>query len=268
MKIRSLVAVVGSSDRSHDSALRVAKFLADWHEATLHVVEAAALGRGVRGIAAYADRVSADLVVVGPKVRHGLYWRTGSFAAALGKAVQSPTLVVPDGDAGPMSRDALFRNVVVPVDFSPASVAAVGEALTLVQQSGGHLRLLHVLEAFPYESAYSGSRAFALIREFRASVERANRRLRSLVPPDVLNWASVDVATVSGRVQDAIVATASGRTTDLVVLGLPRRSRLEEVIAGSTVHGTLRRLRMPVLLVPAPPGAAVAAHPARLYSAA
>ena len=179
------------------------------------------------------------------------YWSEGSFPAALGKAVKSPTIAVASGNAPP-GDSGLFRNILVPIDFSAVSIRALSAALVLAQQSGGRLQLLHVLEGFPYETVYSGSRAFRLIPELHAQMAWRNRELRSLIPPDAWNWSEIDVATVSGLAHEAIVATASKRRADLVVLGLPRRSRLEEFVAGSTVNRVLRRTTSPVLLVPGP----------------
>lgn len=78
-----------------------------------------------------------------------------------------------------------------------------------------------------------------------------------MIPPDALNWSEIDVKTVSGLAHQAIVAAASERRADLVVVGLPRRSRMEEFVAGSTVHRVLRRTTSPVLLVPGPPTASL-----------
>ena len=242
----------GATAAIHDELeRRVTRIAAASGTSGVNVIPAVLSGSPVAAIAGYADRVSADLVVVSKAARRGSgYWSAGSFAAALGKAVQPPTMAVSDAASPPAGSRGIFRDILVPIDFSDASLRALAEALVLGQQSGGHVRLLHVLDGFPYETVYSGSRAFRLMRDFRARVARVNRQLWSLIPPDALNWSEVDVATVSGLPHDAIVAAAVERRADLVVLGLPRRSRMEELVAGSTVHRVLRRTASPVLLVP------------------
>jgi nucleotide-binding universal stress UspA family protein len=292
VKPKIIASVLDSLSSATDGALRRALSLAHWYESTLHVIRVAPssrveeIGRDairdelagranrvaeesgidrvnlipavlsgspVRAIADYIDRVSADLVVVRKNARRGRgYWSEGSFAAAVGKAVKAPTIAIPNDHSESRESGALFRKILVPIDFSEVSLRALSEALVLAQQSGGHLRLLHVLQGFPYETVYSGSRAFRLIHDFRARVARVNRELRSLIPSDALNWSEIDVATESGLAHEAIVATASEWRTDLLVLGLPRRSRMAEFMAGSTVHRTLRRTTSPVLLVPGP----------------
>jgi nucleotide-binding universal stress UspA family protein len=287
---KTIVTMPGRRSATKDPALTTAASLARWYGSDLHVVQvgpsqavgeeslagvnvatAVLPGNPVRAIADYSDRVLADLVVVGKRPRGaGGYWSPGSFAAAVGKAVKSPTIAVPNRDTQGTDSASGFRNILVPIDFSEASLAALSDALVLAQQSGGRLRLLHVLEGFPRETVYSGARAFRLMHDFRARVARVNRQLESLIPSDALNWAEIDVATVSGLAHNAIVTAASDLRADLVVLGLPRRSGMEEFVTGSTVRRVLRRTTAPVLLVPGPAAASVAslAHQGDVQSAA
>jgi nucleotide-binding universal stress UspA family protein len=290
LKPKTIVSVLDSLSAPKDVALTKAVSLARWYESALHVIyvapsarvgesggdagrddlamrimrladgsgiaglevsPAVLSGNPVRAIAEYTARVSADLVVVGKKAQRASgYWSAGSFAAAVGKAVKPPTIAISRVDRSPTDSGSPFRNIVVGVDFSEASFRALDRALVLAQESGGRLRLLHVLEGFPYGSVYSGGRAFRLMQDFRANVAHVDRQLESLIPPDALNWAQIDVATVSGLAHEAIAAAASERRADLVVLGLSRRSRIDEFVSGSTVHRILRRMTSPVLLVP------------------
>ena len=291
MKPRAIVSVLDPTPATNDVALTRALSLAEWHDAELHVVDvgpsrpaadgggdaardaladridrairsagavgvavtpAVLAGPPVRALADYADRVQADLVVVGREARRGDgYWTAGSFATALGTAVASPTMAV-SGPHTPSVAASPFRQILAAVDFSEASLRALSAALALAQESAGRLRLLHVVDGFPYDSAYSGAHALRLINEFRARVARVNGELRSLVPADAFNWSDIDVETVSGTAHGAIVTAAAERPTDLIVLGLPRRHRLEQLVAGSTAHKVVRRATAPVLLVPGP----------------
>lgn len=204
----------------------------------------------------HARSLHPDVIVMGTHQRRGIdRLRVGSVAERVAAKATVPVLLVPRRrDTGTIRP---FSDVAVGVDFSDVSFHALSEALALAQRSGGHLRLLHVLDGFPDETVYSGSRAFRLMDDFRARVARVNRELRSLIPADAPNGSEIEVATVSGQAHKAILAAASERRTDLIVLGLPRRSRLEKFVAGSTVDKVLRRATSPVLLVPAPSTAKV-----------
>ena len=244
MTPKTIVSVLESSSAAKDVALIGALSLAGWHESHLHVVHVGpSRGSSVRAIADYTSRVGADLVVVGKKA---------SFAAAIGTAANIPTIAFPNDAAESAEASTPFRHILTAIDFSKASFLALSEALALAQQSGGRLTLLHVLDGFPYESVYSGSRALHLMRDFRARVATVNRELQSLIPRAALNWGEIEVATVYGKAHKAILTAASERRSDLIVLGLPRRPRLEQFLAGSTAHSVLRRATSPVLLVPGP----------------
>ena len=283
MKPKVIVSVLDSSSATKDVALMRALSLAQWYDSELHVVRvggssrtkdrgqdalrdevaeritraahasgvggvtiipAVLTGAPVRAIARYARGIAADLVVVS---KHA-----GSFATEVAKAVKSPTMVVPSDSAQPSASATPFRHILSAIDFSEPSRRALSEALDLAQQSGGHLSVLHVLDGFPDETVYSGSRAFRMIDDFEARVARVSRELQSLIPTDARTWSEIDVATVSGRPHNAILAAAAEGPTDLIVLGVSARPRLQDFIAGSTAHRVLRRATSPVLLVPGP----------------
>jgi len=287
VKPKAIVSVLDPTPAANDVVLARALSLAEWHGAELHVVDvgpsrpasdaahdaladridrairgvgatgvtftpAVLAGPPVRAIADYADRVAADLVVVGREARRNDgYWTAGAFATALGTAVASPTIAAAAPHA-PAGAGSPFRQILAAVDFSEASLRALSAALTLAQESAGQLRLLHVLDAVPYDSAYSGAQALRLINDFRAREARIIGELRSLIPPDAFNWSDIDVETVSGAAPGAIVTAAANRPTDLIVIGLPRRHRLEQLVTASTAHKVVRRATAPVLLVPGP----------------
>jgi nucleotide-binding universal stress UspA family protein len=290
---RTIVSVLDSSNVVRDPAIAWALSLARWYEADLHVVHvhrfarstaalererraelvgrihriveasgaggvnvvAVALsGSPVRAIADYSRRRAADLIVVTNKARRSSgYWLAGSFAAALGKAVPARTIVLPDGLPPSIVSSSPFRNIVSAIDFSEASFLGLSEALTLAQQSGGNLKLVHVLTGFPYGTAYGGVGALRLRLQFGAGVAHINRELRRLIPSGATNWSRIDTTTVAGEARERILTVASRARADLIVLGLPRRSRFAELVAGTTVHSVLRRATSPVLLVPGPP---------------
>ena len=149
--------------------------------------------------------------------------------------------------------NAPFSSIVCPIDFSPASFSALPKAVAIARQSGGQLTLLHVLENFPNEGAYSGSRAFGLIDRYRFRVDRVNRRLRSLVSCEALGEAAVVAETMSGCAHDAIIDTARERRADLIVMGQPPRRWFEDLVLGSTVKKVVDRAQCAVLLVPPAP---------------
>jgi nucleotide-binding universal stress UspA family protein len=245
----------GASGASADDPYlsRLVKFISSSNPEGVGVTPVVLTGDPVSAVADYARANAADLVVVAQNGRRGSrFWRSGVLATDLARAVESPTLTVSKESNSSADAAASFNNILVAIDFSPTSLRALNQALTLAQQSGGRITLLHVLEGFPYETVYSGSRAFQLIGDYRASVDKVKQQLRALIPPDALNWIEVEVEVVSGVPHEAIVTTASERNADLVVIGRTRRSRLDRIVMASTVSGVLRRARNLVLVVPEP----------------
>jgi nucleotide-binding universal stress UspA family protein len=232
---------------------RLAKFISSSNSEGVAVTPVVITGDPVSAVADYARVNAADLVIVGQNGRRGSrFWRSGVLATDLARAVESPTLTVSKESNSSADAAASFNNILVAIDFSPASLRALNQALTLAQQSGGRVTLLHVMEGVPYETVYSGSRASQLIGEYRVRVDKVKHQLRALIPPDALNWIEVEVKVVSGVPHEAIVTTASERNADLVVIGRTRRSRLDRIVMASTVAGVLRRARSLVLIVPEP----------------
>jgi nucleotide-binding universal stress UspA family protein len=294
VKPRTIVSVLDSSSAAPDTALLRALSLARWYESDLHVLDlrparsgdeddrplshealderisrgaraagAAGVvitptrlaGSAVPAVADYAARVAADLVVVGtePRRRDG-YWSAGSFAAALGTAVSAPTMAIA-GDPAPVVSRTPFSTILAAVDFSPVSLTALLRAVAIAGDSGGRVKVVHVLEGYPYDATYSGAWALHLIDELDARIARVNRQLRAVVRHDAGRGVEIDVATVTGVAADAIVTAAAEEAADLIVLGLPRRHRFEQLVAGSTAHKVVRRANAPVLLVPGPAAA-------------
>jgi universal stress protein A len=243
---------------------RVAEFVKalDPGDVRVSVVELA--GDPVTAVSAYAKLTSADLIVVGKHGRpNGLYRRAGLFARDIARHSASPTLAVPEADAGTRISNGPFSEILCPIDFSSASEAALARALVLAQESAGRITLLHVLEAFPYETVYSGARAFQLVDDFRARIAAISRDLERMVPEDAFNWSDIATSVVSGVVHRAILERASEVGADLIVMGVPDRSTFDRFVMGSATTPVLREANSPVLLVPEALTARPVLHPSR-----
>ena len=78
-------------------------------------------------------------------------------------------------------------------------------------------------------------------------------RLRRTTPADVR--VRVDARVTTGDPHHGILDVASDVKADLIVMGVPPRSRLDEVLFGSTLRNVLRRTKIPVLVLPVLAGA-------------
>jgi nucleotide-binding universal stress UspA family protein len=156
------------------------------------------------------------------------------------------------GNGLPEAIDLRFREVIVAVDFSPASVAAARAALALVDADGGRLTLVHVMDPWPRRArSISSTEALARLHEYEARAASASERLLGLLPPE-RDSRRVGPLVVSGTPHDMILRAAREAKADLVVLGVPVDGSAEPPRLGPTVRAVLRGARCPVLLVSEP----------------
>ena len=65
----------------------------------------------------------------------------------------------------------------------------------------------------------------------------------------------VDARVTTGDPHRGILDIASEVKADFIVMGVPPRSRFDEVLFGSTLRSVLRRAKIPVLVLPVLAGA-------------
>jgi len=115
-----------------------------------------------------------------------------------------------------------IRRILVPIDFSPTSDAALAEARDLAAALGAALRLVHVLDG-------PGVR-----EELSAGVDAA---------------LGNDTALLTGPVATTMVAYAQSHAIDLIVMGTHGRSGLAHLLLGSVAERVVRTAPCPVLTV-------------------
>jgi nucleotide-binding universal stress UspA family protein len=99
---------------------------------------------------------------------------------------------------------------------------------------------------------FSGSEAFAAIDEVHTEAASVAARLRREIPAAA---SHVDLRVTTGDPHRGILDVAAQIQADLIVMGVPPRGRIDEVLFGSTLRGVLRRATMPVLVLPVVAGA-------------
>ena len=149
-------------------------------------------GPPVDAILACAAELAADLIVLGSHGRDGLgHLLFGSTAERVLHKAPCPTLVVPLHAEEPASADGVrFTRLVCAVDFSPASTRALGLALSMAQDHGAELTVLHVVEAVAEDElddalpAAVRARVDALTRTARRTAARRGAARRPCPVPD------------------------------------------------------------------------------------
>ena len=138
----------------------------------------------------------------------------------------------------------MFARVLVPLDFSPPSDAALAYARTVAAAFGSALHLLHVVERnllLPIAHDAQTVDAAAMLRIRNRLVEEDYRRFH--VFPAVER---------SEKASEAIVAYARAQGIDLIVMGTHGRTGIAHVLIGSVAEQVVRSAPCPVLTLPGP----------------
>ena len=149
-----------------------------------------------------------------------------------------------------MTNPKLFHNVLVPTDFSEASLRAIGLGVRLLDDEHGHITLLHVgvvphMVASEYGLAGASGPLFAQLSAEvnREQLQRLNELADSLLPP-VLRRALI---VREGYAPEEILAEIADSRIDLVVMGTLGRTGLQRALLDSVTERVVRTSPVPVL---------------------
>ena len=143
----------------------------------------------------------------------------------------------------------MFSRILVPMDFSAPSDAALDYARGVAMRFDASLHLLHVADD-PYPALYSGDVFVPEVDRLRRQiVSNAAGRLKArLTASDVTDFeATVDA--IIGTPAGSIVEYAGGHGIDLIVMGTHGRSGMSHVLMGSITERVIRTAPCPVLTV-------------------
>ena len=198
-------------------------------------------------IPAYAQLHQARLLVVERDYGSSRFWRNARVVGDLARRSPIPLLVLPPARHTQARAGARLNRILTPIDFSIASAVALRTARDLAHRHGAGLLLVHAMSV-PQRTVRSGSEAWRVTEQLpsraRAIVERLRTKAAALGADDVA------AQVVTGDPNRAIVATAEKSEADLVVMGVAPRSWLDRLLFGSTLYAVIRRVNVPVLVVP------------------
>ncbi len=143
-----------------------------------------------------------------------------------------------------------FKEILVPVDFSEHSTAALKAAIELARVFDSNLHLLHCYQTQPGGmSPYGIAIPSSYITEIR---DVASRQLAEWQEKHVPAGIPVDAVVMPMVPSEAIVETAKTTGADLIVMGTRGLSGFKHVMLGSVAERTVRLAPCPVMTVHAP----------------
>jgi nucleotide-binding universal stress UspA family protein len=140
------------------------------------------------------------------------------------------------------------RRILVPVELSSATEAAVRAAADLARQNGARILLLHVFDSRAVEDVYNlhGLKEEEVRARMKANAETL---MEKLTGKSWLEGLRVETRYAYGLPPDAIVAEARAWKAELVVLAKRRRSGLHHLLFGRTSDGVVHESPCAVLVL-------------------
>ena len=201
----------------------------------------------------HATKIGADLLVVGTHGRSGLdRLLMGSVAEACVTASPCPVLTVPQG--AETHEPSATVPVLVAVDFSDLSRAALAAGRDLADLHGAEVELVHVVrDAGPFTGLVPSALDLDAVDTERS--EAVRQRLARFAE----GAATGEIHVALGHPSRMIAVLAEARGAGAVVMGTHGRAGVAHAILGSTAASTIQRTSCPVLTVrgsrrPAPAG--------------
>ena len=152
-----------------------------------------------------------------------------------------------------------FTHILVPLDFSPASEAALLRAKQLAARFGARLSLLHVVTDPKARGTWASEIYVPAIPEVRERLlDDARARLTGSLLAEDRAQLQVTVDALAGAVADVILAVARQHQIDLIVMGTHGRRGFAHFVMGSIAERVVREAPCAVLTTHAAPAAQTA----------
>ena len=208
------------------------------------VQEQKAGGSPPDAIVDYADDYDIDLIVAGTHGRRGLQrLLIGSVAEEVLRAAPCPVLTVrSQQDVAPAWS---ARNILVPIDFSDASLDALRHAKELALTYGAQITLLHAVEEVVYPSAYGVEPASLPGPQV---IDRVEQNLAELAETEI-GYEHVVVQASVGYAPSTILDHTDENDVDLIVTATHGRTGIGRMLLGSVAERVVRRAPTPAFVV-------------------
>ena len=142
-----------------------------------------------------------------------------------------------------------FERIVVAIDNSDPSDAAIGLATKLAVIHGSRLAFCHVVDenTLYEEAANYGGATYPVLHEWLDEATILSRTAAEQA--EGIGIRSVETAVLTGNPATEILKFASAQRCDLLVIGAHGRRGLRHLLIGSVANSVVRRSAMPVLVV-------------------
>ena len=139
-----------------------------------------------------------------------------------------------------------LNNILVPTDFSPASLKALHYGIAFARQFNAVLSLVHVVEPRP---AVAGFESVPITIDDTQVLKNFERRLTEFTAENVPAGIVVNTLVQHGSAFEEVVSTAKARDIDLIIASTHGHTGFKRVLFGSTAERIVQRAPCPILVV-------------------
>ncbi len=141
----------------------------------------------------------------------------------------------------------MYKRILVPVDGSKTSDAALKEAVELARDQGAKLRIVYAIDE---ASIVAGSEYGDMLGAEKSQIDSGKRILEkaNAIFPEA-ETRLLETERIGQGISEVIVQDAKAWGADLIVAGTHGRTGLRHLLMGSVAEGIVRISKVPVLLV-------------------
>lgn len=195
----------------------------------------------------------ADLIIMSTHGRSGIgRWLYGSVADRVLQQSEVPVLLVPPTLAHTWPTDRRPK-IIVPLDGSDPSEAALGPARELAETLGADVLMMRVVEGRGTAVYQFDPVGLAVRQATTEEIQTARTYLDGIAASSDPAVPPADVLIEEGDPFSAIARIARQETADLIIMATHGRTGLARLTMGSVATTTLQRAHVPVLMI-RPPG--------------
>jgi nucleotide-binding universal stress UspA family protein len=145
----------------------------------------------------------------------------------------------------------MYQRIIVPIDGSETSNRAMAEAFRIAKESGGRVRLVHVVEEMAYLTGYDqfggyGGELLKIMRETGTNI------LAKGVAAAQAEGVAAEQAlfdNLGERLAEVVAEEAHRWGADLIVVGTHGRRGVGRMLMGSGAEHIVRMAPVPVLVI-------------------
>ena len=149
----------------------------------------------------------------------------------------------------------MYQRIMVPVDGSETATKALVAALQMARDTGGRVRLVHVLEEMAYLAGFEQYAGYSadLLDLLREGANKVLDDALAIAQAAGVQADSVLFDDLGQRLAEVVAEAARQWQADLIVVGTHGRRGVGRVLLGSGAEQILRLAPVPVLVIRSAP---------------